>query len=84
MTRQARKQTAQNPAAGNPADQQAADQQAADPYAAGKLYLEFCGEDHTLSPGESLSFGRAADLVIDENPYMHRVVGRFVQRGNHW
>ena len=50
----------------------------------GKLYLEFCGEDHTLSPGESLSFGRSADLIIDENPYMHRVLGRFVQRGDHW
>lgn len=50
----------------------------------GRLYLEFCGEDHTLSPGDSLSFGRTADLIIDENPYMHRVIGRFVDSGSHW
>lgn len=42
------------------------------------LYLEFCGEEFTLSSDQQLTFGRSADLVIDENPYMHRIVGRFV------
>ncbi|MEX0768620.1 MAG: hypothetical protein WD029_09130 [Microthrixaceae bacterium] len=51
---------------------------------AGRLYLEFCGEDYTLRPEESLSFGRSADLILDDNPYMHRVLGRFVHRGQHW
>lgn len=41
------------------------------------LYIEFCGEERVLAKGDSLSFGRSADLVIDSNPYMHRVVGRF-------
>ena len=45
-----------------------------------RLYLEFCGEDWTLSDGASLSFGRCAELVIDDNPYLHRLVGRPVER----
>ena len=49
-----------------------------------RLYLEFCGEDWTLGDGESLSFGRAGDLVIDDNPYLHRIVGRFVCRDGAW
>ena len=49
-----------------------------------RLYLEFCGEDWTLSEGESLSFGRSGDLVIDDNPYLHRVVGRFACRDGAW
>ncbi len=48
------------------------------------LYLEFCGEEFTLSPDQSLTFGRSADLVIDENPYMHRVVGRFAFVDGSW
>ena len=50
----------------------------------GRLYLEFCGEDHTLTPGSSLTFGRSADLEIDDNPYLHRVLGRFSQTGEVW
>jgi hypothetical protein len=49
-----------------------------------RLYLEFCGEDWTLDAGESLSFGRSAELEIDDNPYLHRVVGRFVHRDGAW
>lgn len=50
----------------------------------GRLYLDFCGEDHSLDPGGSLTFGRDADLVVDENPYMHRVVGRIADRDGVW
>jgi len=50
----------------------------------GRLYLEFCGEDHSLEAGGSLTFGRAGELEIDDNPYMHRVVGRFVDRDGVW
>ena len=74
MTRTAHNSTAHNPTAHNPT--------AHNP--TGRLYLEFCGEDHTLNPGESLTFGRSAELVIDENPYMHRILGRFVEQGHHW
>ncbi len=50
----------------------------------GRLYLEFCGEDHRLDPGDSLTFGRDGDLVIDENPYLHRRLGRFSDRDGVW
>jgi hypothetical protein len=49
-----------------------------------RLYLEFCGEDWSLDPSDELTFGRSADLVIDDNPYLHRVVGRFVLRDRVW
>jgi len=26
----------------------------------------------SLGPGDELTFGRRADLVIDENPFLHR------------
>lgn len=51
---------------------------------AGELLVEFCGETHRLAAGESLRFGRRADLCIDENPYLHRIVGRFVSRQGLW
>lgn len=50
----------------------------------GRLYLDFCGEERLLEPGDSLTFGRAADLVVDDNPYLHRRLGRFVDRGGVW
>lgn len=39
---------------------------------AGRLRLEFCGEWTQVEPGSSLTLGRDADIVIDENPYLHR------------
>lgn len=48
------------------------------------LYLEFCGEELNLTRGDSLTFGRTGDLVIDDNPYMHRVVGRFRNAEGVW
>ncbi|HKY15872.1 MAG TPA: hypothetical protein VJM33_13190 [Microthrixaceae bacterium] len=56
-----------------------------DQVAAGStLEVEFLDERWRLERGGSLTFGRAADLVIDENPFMHRVVGRFVHRNDVW
>jgi hypothetical protein len=46
--------------------------------------VDFCGEERALAPGDSLTFGRAAQLCIDDNPYLHRVLGRFVDRGGVW
>jgi hypothetical protein len=51
---------------------------------ASRLCIEFCGEEHTLAPGDSLSFGREGDLVVDENPYLHRVLGVFRHAEGHW
>lgn len=50
----------------------------------GRLYVDYCGEDHAVGPQDSLSFGRDAELVIDDNPYMHRVLGVFEHRDGHW
>lgn len=48
------------------------------------LRLEHLGEVRELVPGEDLRFGRSADLEVDDNPFMHRVVGRFVHREGVW
>ena len=34
--------------------------------------IEFCGEDDEVAPGSTFTIGREADLVIDENPFLHR------------
>ena len=49
-----------------------------------KLYVEFIGEVATVEPGEELTFGRQADLHIDDNRHLHRVLGRFWSRGDAW
>lgn len=40
------------------------------------LRLEFCGEWFDVTEPDGLSVGRESDLVIDDNPYLHR---RFLQ-----
>lgn len=51
----------------------------------GPLNVDFCGERHTVAPGETFTFGRAADLIVDDtNPYLHRVVGRFLWHQGVW
>lgn len=37
-----------------------------------QLRLEFCGEEYELSPDAAFRIGREGDLVIDDNPYLHR------------
>ncbi|MCZ7631473.1 MAG: hypothetical protein M5U19_21540 [Microthrixaceae bacterium] len=49
-----------------------------------RLYVDYCGEEHACTPDRSMSFGREADLVIDTNPYLHRVLGVFAFRDGHW
>lgn len=36
------------------------------------IEIDFVGEIYEAHPGEDFSIGRDADLVIDENPYLHR------------
>lgn len=50
----------------------------------GPLLVDFCGEITSLATGDKMSFGRAADLTVDDNPYMHRVVGQFEHRAGRW
>lgn len=42
-----------------------------------ELRVEFCGEEYAAEEGQQLSFGRAADIVIDDNRYLHRTLGEF-------
>lgn len=46
--------------------------------------VDFLGEQHHLAAGQQLSFGRAADIEIDDNPFMHRIVGRIWFDGGRW
>ena len=48
------------------------------------LTVDFAGEVIELGPDDSLEFGRAAELNIDSNPYLHRQVGRFEFRTGLW
>lgn len=41
-----------------------------------QLKLEFCGAWYDISEPDGFSIGRDSDLVIDDNPYLHR---RFLQ-----
>ncbi|CUR58268.1 conserved hypothetical protein [metagenome] len=36
------------------------------------LTLDFAGELHRAAPGEQLRVGRAGDVAIDDNPFLHR------------
>jgi len=36
------------------------------------LKVEFCGEVHDVVPGRPFCLGREGDIVLDENPYLHR------------
>lgn len=36
------------------------------------IRVEFCGEWYTVEEPNDFTMGREADLVIDENPYLHR------------
>ena len=42
-----------------------------------ELRVEFCGEEYSAAGGQALSFGRSADIVIDDNRFLHRVLGEF-------
>jgi hypothetical protein len=44
-----------------------------------ELIVEFIGDERAVLPDSELTFGRAGDLVIDDNRYLHRVLGRI-----HW
>ncbi|WGX98364.1 hypothetical protein [Nocardioides sp. L-11A] len=40
--------------------------------------VDFCGEEHLAAPDRALVLGRDGDIVIDDNPYLHR---RFLEIG---
>lgn len=46
--------------------------------------VTFCDQVHRLSPTRAFTFGRSADLVLDDNPYLHRNLGRIQRRDDVW
>ena len=49
-----------------------------------RLNVDFIGEVIVVEPGDELTFGRQADLHIDDNRHLHRVLGRFWSHGDSW
>jgi hypothetical protein len=49
-----------------------------------RLHVEYCGEVTAIETSDELTFGRAGDLRIDDNPHLHRVLGRLWARGDQW
>jgi hypothetical protein len=49
-----------------------------------ELIVEFVGDERVLAPGQELTFGRAGDLAIDDNRYLHRLLGRFSWSAGVW
>ena len=43
------------------------------------LIVDFCGETYDIAEGTTFTIGREADLVLDDNPFLHR---RFLQLSN--
>ena len=48
------------------------------------LTIDFVGERYTVEPDQVFTVGRDSDLVIDENPYLHRHFLRFAAEGELW
>lgn len=49
------------------------------------LLLTFGGDEVRVEPGETLTFGRSGELVIDAtNRHLHRVLGCFASAGESW
>ncbi len=49
-----------------------------------RLHVDYCGEVTSVETSDELTFGRAGDLRIDDNPHLHRVLGRLWARGEQW
>ncbi len=49
-----------------------------------ELRVEFCGEEYSATADQHLSFGRSADIVIDDNRFLHRVLGEFRHTNGLW
>lgn len=46
--------------------------------------IDFCGTVTVLDPRQPFRFGRAGDLVIDDNPHLHRQLGCVEFRNDFW
>ncbi len=48
------------------------------------LRVHFCGEDYEVESGSTFTIGREADLVIDDNPFLHRKFLRIAHDNSMW
>jgi hypothetical protein len=48
------------------------------------LVVEFCGDEVSVQPGTRFSVGRDADLVVDDNAYLHRRIVEFAHDRGFW
>lgn len=46
--------------------------------------VRFCGEAYTIAPGSGLTLGREADVVIDDNRFLHRRFLMVEERDGFW
>jgi hypothetical protein len=46
--------------------------------------IEFCGEAYRVEQGSSFTIGREADLVVDDNPFLHRRFLRIDHENSMW
>lgn len=49
-----------------------------------ELSIEFGQIVHQMAPGDSVTLGRAADLEIDDNPYLHRQLLQVSEESGVW
>ncbi|MFT3852162.1 MAG: hypothetical protein QM733_05415 [Ilumatobacteraceae bacterium] len=49
-----------------------------------RVAVDFCGERTVVEPHGSLTIGRDADLVVDDNPFLHRVFLHLAARDGLW
>lgn len=53
-----------------------------------KVIVDFCGEHWPVADGQTITIGREGDIVVDDNPYLHRrflevsLVGQLVMISN--
>ena len=48
------------------------------------MQVEIAGESHLLLPGRRFTMGRVGDLIIDDNPYLHRRFMEIQELGGIW
>ncbi len=51
---------------------------------ADELVIEFLGEEYVVAKHATFSFGRSADLVVDDNRHLHRRLGLFDHADGMW
>lgn len=49
-----------------------------------ELRVEFCGEEYSATNEQTLTIGRSADIVIDDNKFLHRVLAEFRHANGLW